>query len=89
MLSLFYSTTYLGPGPFLKTRAHRSHWNKSGDHSLPLLVGGWGQEAECNLESPPKEAASPRSPPRPNCHNHPQTHIPALQKKQKHKHIEK
>lgn len=44
-------------------------------YSLPLLVDVWDREAECILGSPPREAVSLRSPPRPDCHNHPQTHI--------------
>lgn len=71
---------------WFKTRAQRSHWSDTCDRSLPLQVGGWGQEVKCILGSLPKEAASPQFPPRPDCHNHPQTHIHALKQKQTYAH---
>lgn len=55
--------------------------------SLPLLEGGWGREEERNLESPPKGAASPQSPPRLSCHSHPRTHTPSWE--HTHTHLKK
>lgn len=71
-------TTTNTPTHWKQTRGTRGVFkNHPGKQSLPLQEGGWGRGEECNLESPPKGAASPQSPPRLSCHSRPRTHTPS------------